>query len=308
MVSVNPALRGTPAPDPPSPRVAALLSLLEPGLGHAYAGAWRLALAIWLGGLLLGFAGLAVVVRAPSVAAFVALGIAALALTLGVAVHAWRVAAGPAPASRPRGGRLVLALLAFYLGTSLVAAGARLWIRRDVVSAYRAPSEAMLPTIAPGDLFYVVRHDRDALGEDRIVVFHQDGTTYVKRIAALAGDTVAMRAGRLLRNGRAVAEPWAHTDPPIDAVVHTSFVWQRDAVADPAAQARYAPTLDTWGPFVVPARHVFVLGDNRHRSEDSRYIGFVATDSIDGWPTLVYFSRDPDSRHIRWDRIGHALR
>jgi signal peptidase I len=51
---------------------------------------------------------------------------------------------------------------------------------------------------------------------------------------------------------------------------------------------------------------VFVLGDNRHDSLDSRYYGFIATDSVLGIPTYVYFSRD-SIEGVRWRRIGHRF-
>jgi len=54
----------------------------------------------------------------------------------------------------------------------------------------------------------------------------------------------------------------------------------------------------------VPAGNYFVLGDNRGESADSRYFGFVAADSIVQRPTVVYFSRDPQTHSVRWSRIG----
>jgi signal peptidase I len=101
-----------------------------------------------------------------------------------------------------------------------------------------------------------------------------------------------MRDGLLLRNGRPQREPFvAGRGNPVDAV------------------------RDTWGPLVVPPGHLFVLGDNRGRSLDSRYWGFVPDSLLRGTPWLVYYSFAPDSTapaawltRIRWQRIGSAVR
>ncbi len=61
------------------------------------------------------------------------------------------------------------------------------------------------------------------------------------------------------------------------------------------------------GPVVVPAGHAFMLGDNRDSSEDSRAYGAVPLYSIRQRPARVYFSRDPATGAIRWERAGRAI-
>jgi signal peptidase I len=182
-------------------------------------------------------------------------------------------------------------------------------VRTFVVEAYRIPSGSMEDTLLPGDFLLVNKWvygaevpftgrrlpPTRAPQHNDIVVFDWpvDRTkAFVKRLVGLPGDTVAMRDGRLLRNGRPQREPFvAGRGTPVDAV------------------------RDTWGPLVVPAGHFFVLGDNRSKSLDSRYWGFVPDSLLRGTPWLVYFSFAPDSTapaawltRIRWQRIGSAVR
>jgi signal peptidase I len=77
------------------------------------------------------------------------------------------------------------------------------------------------------------------------------------------------------------------------------------------------PTHDNWGPFVVPAGHYFMMGDNRYQSKDSRYWGFVPRENVRGRPIFVYYTYVPQDESdkalsfitdIRWGRIGHLIK
>jgi signal peptidase I len=125
-----------------------------------------------------------------------------------------------------------------------------------------------------------------------------------------------MRAGQLIRNGRAVRETYVeHIDPAEDPST-SEFAWQRAYVSRAVAEtSAYYPSRDNWGPLVVPTHRFFVLGDNRDDSSDSRYWGFVPDSSITGSPLFVYFSYVPDSTtpwswiaHVRWTRLGEVIR
>ena len=77
------------------------------------------------------------------------------------------------------------------------------------------------------------------------------------------------------------------------------------------------PTLDHWGPLLIPARHYMMLGDNRYQSKDSRYWGLVPRENVMGRPMFVYYSFVPSDESdrpvsfitdIRWSSIGHWIR
>ncbi len=115
-----------------------------------------------------------------------------------------------------------------------------------------------------------------------------------------------MTDGRLWVNGRQLDEPYAwHAEPTRDPVVD-EFRWQRRFLVGPGAldTAGYTPSRNNWGPLVVPVHNVFVLGDNRDNSLDSRYVGFVPESDVAARVDRIYFSRDPGTAAIRWRRFG----
>lgn len=215
-------------------------------------------------------------------------------------------------------------------------------LRIFVVEAFRIPTSSMEDTLLVGDFLLVSKVAYGARvpgtgwrlpglgGPDvgDVVVFRppasagrRGGARYVKRVVAGPGDTVAMRSGRLRRNGRRVGEPYARRDrgggsvhgPPVGR--GSRFGWQEAHLLPDARAGAYRATPDDWGPLRVPEDSVFVLGDNRAASEDSRYWGFVPREAATGEPLFVYWSRRPDGpgsrpwvERVRWRRIFSAVR
>ncbi|MES2523250.1 MAG: signal peptidase I, partial [Gemmatimonadota bacterium] len=182
-------------------------------------------------------------------------------------------------------------------------------LRAFLVEAYKIPSGSMEGTLLVGDFLLVnklvygaeipLSHTRlPALRTPKhgdVVVFEwpvDPSKNFVKRLVGLPGDTLSMHAGVLRRNGVALAERYVvHTDPGVDPL-NDDFRWQRGYLvntaqatpvgAQPEASVAmeypdgiYRPSRNNWGPIVVPPKHLFVLGDNRDNSLDSRYWGFV---------------------------------
>lgn len=209
-----------------------------------------------------------------------------------------------------------------------------LLVRAFLVEAYRIPSGSMEGTLLVGDFLLVnklvygaeVPFTGKRLPAFRhpkyldVVVFQwpEDPTkNFVKRLVGLPGDTLAMRKGTLVRNGQLQDERRyvVHSDPNGDPGGE-EFGWQKEfLVARNARTAPYHPSRNNWGPIVVPAKHYFMLGDNRDNSLDSRYWGFVADSLVLGSPMIVYYSYAPDSTasldwlmHVRWSRLGERVR
>jgi len=214
-------------------------------------------------------------------------------------------------------------------------------LRTFLVEAYRIPSGSMIPSMLIGDWLFVnklrygphvpfTRINLPGYAEPRrgeIVVFISppqidqpwDATPIlVKRLIAVAGDTVHARGGIVHINGEHERQGYAAGLPgtPGD-YVDPLFDWQKrvqltDSRFGPAPAQ---PTLEDWGPLVVPEGYLWMMGDNRTNSKDSRYWGFVPRENVRGRPMFVYYSWNADDSDrplpflldIRWDRIGHVF-
>jgi signal peptidase I len=219
-----------------------------------------------------------------------------------------------------------------------------------LIAAYRIPSGSMIPTLLIGDWLFVnmavygphlpfTNTPLPSFSEPKrgeVIVFvspyqadeaeqQRDPTpTLVKRMVGMPGDTLYMRAGLLYVNGVAqrqgfgiVSQPTASSSQPGD--ISALFDWQHKVELKTSrfGSAPNQPTLDNWGPLVVPAAHYFMMGDNRYESKDSRYWGPVPRENVRGRPSFVYYSyRSGDETDrplpfitdIRWGRIGTRIR
>jgi len=238
-------------------------------------------------------------------------------------------------AERVRAAAWRVARIALQFGASVALF---LVVRAFGVEMFKIPTPSMQGTLMVGDFLVVdklrygafvpfttwrlpaVRHP--ARGDVIVFKWPKDpSVNFVKRVVGVGGDTLAMRSGVLYRNGVPVSESYVASatmegDPTTDA-----FYWQRDYLASnlfarrPSASSSYWPSLNRWGPLIVPKNNYFVLGDNRENSLDSRYWGFVPDSLVRGTPLLVYFSYEPDSAsnfswltHARWRRLGTVVR
>ncbi len=159
------------------------------------------------------------------------------------------------------------AKIAAHLVALAVAAGA-IWF----YLTYRigiVPSDSMAPTLRPGDryLINIRAYSRRPPKRGDVVVFRTpDGEFWVKRVIGLPGEQVTVYMGRVFINGQLLPEPYL----------------------------RGAPFFERPMAFIVPEGHIFVLGDNRGHSEDSRDIGPVPLNWVVG--KAVYILQPPERR------------
>lgn len=189
------------------------------------------------------------------------------------------------------------------IGLALLLA---LFIRTFIVQAFKIPSGSMIPTLQIGDHIlvnklaygiripfwgqYIVQFGKPQRGDVIVFVFPEDRSKdFIKRVIGVGGDLVEIRDKRVYINGRPVKDTHAHfegDDSPGGGPVYIR---------------------DDYGPRRVPGGHVFVMGDNRDRSYDSRFWGFVKLQEVRGKAFLIYWSWDGDDRWVRWERIGDLI-
>ncbi|MDQ7819851.1 MAG: signal peptidase I [Armatimonadota bacterium] len=157
------------------------------------------------------------------------------------------------------------------LDASIVAAGLSLLIITFVVQAFFIPSGSMEPTLQVGDRILVAKfaYRLSPIRRGDVIVFHyplNPGKDFVKRVVALGGETVELRDGVVLIN-----------DTPVTQLSAPE--------ADDAGRA----CTTNYGPQTVPRGYLFVLGDNRCNSEDSRFFGFVPEQNVVGRALFIYW-------------------
>lgn len=180
-----------------------------------------------------------------------------------------------------------------------------LFIRTFVVQAFKIPSGSMKPTLKVGDHLLVNKFTYgvklpftrktlvpiDDPEREDIVVFKYpvDRTKdFIKRVVGVAGDTIEIRDKKIYLN-----------NAPYD---DGHGVYTDELIFPTAIQPR-----DNFGPVTVPAGHIFVMGDNRDQSYDSRFWGFVDLKDVLGKAFMIYWSWDRSTRAVRWSRIGMVL-
>jgi signal peptidase I len=177
--------------------------------------------------------------------------------------------------------------------------------------AYVIPSASMEGSLLIGDHVIVNKFGvgrevrRDELVTLRYPVDPKQ--TFVKRVIGIPGDHIRLVDKQVIRNGRRLVEPYvrhnsADTDAYLDNFPGAPNTLLREQGLDMLAHHV------SDGEVVVPEGSLFVLGDNRDDSIDSRYWGFVPRANVIGQPVFVYWSYDAAASKTRWGRTFHVLK
>jgi signal peptidase I len=192
-----------------------------------------------------------------------------------------------------------------YIEAIILAILIAFFIRTFVIQAYKIPSGSMKPTLLIGDHILVSKFNygiklpwiRSTLipvgapkrGDIVVFIYPEDRSKdFIKRLIGLPGDTIEIRDKKILLNGL----PWSDT--------HGVYV--DNTVIPGSVQPR-----DNFGPVKVPEGALFVMGDNRDESYDSRFWGFVPMKEVLGKALIIYWSWNHDDHDVRWKRIGSIL-
>lgn len=214
-----------------------------------------------------------------------------------------------------------------YLTTLVLALVCALVVRNYVLTAYKVPTGSMQPALKPGDFIFCSRisygfsfpftdlklmSSQPARGD--LLVFsylNQPQVTYVKRVIGLPGDKVQIKEGRLIINDEPVHYKLLsgmdadNPNPDMFDIYEEAVAAQKWSVI-----FQKSATGKNFGPLVVPPGEVFLLGDNRDTSDDSRYWGTVPVNQIIGRVVFIWFSLDKQQKwggnrypSVRWERV-----
>ena len=229
-----------------------------------------------------------------------------------------------------------------YVEAIVIAVALALVIRSFVVQAFKIPSGSMIPTLLIGDHLLVnklvYRFRLPERGEVVVFKFPQDRKTdFIKRVVALPGDEVELADGKLLVNRAAVPDPYASYGPgrpsgrerhlppfrvpkkgetvrlegpnaELYRLLIANELRERDRpasvdVVDGKVRVDGA-VVESWQ---AADDYLFMMGDNRDNSFDSRFWGPVRREDVVGKAMIIYWSFGNRLWQIRWDRIGDII-
>ena len=188
----------------------------------------------------------------------------------------------------------------------LVAIVLALFIRTFIIQAFKIPSGSMKQTLQIGDhilvnkfiygskmpflMTTIVSIKNPERGDIVVFKFPEDpNKDFIKRVIGIAGDVVECRDKQIYINHKRLNHDFGiHTDSNIIS--------------------RGVQPRDNFGPVVVPENSLFVMGDNRDHSYDSRFWGFVDLKALKGKALIIYWSWDKENFGVRWNRIGKILK
>ncbi len=180
-----------------------------------------------------------------------------------------------------------------------------LFIRAFIIQAFKIPSGSMQNTLQIGDHILVnkfiygvklpftsttiIPYKNPQRGDIVVFKFRQEPKKdFIKRTIGIPGDVIEIRNKEVYVNKKRLEQDYAiYTD------LH---------IIPKAMQPR-----DNFGPVTVPEDSIFVMGDNRDHSYDSRFWGFVNLKDVKGKAFIIYWSWDNDNFGVRWGRIGKIL-
>jgi signal peptidase I len=178
-----------------------------------------------------------------------------------------------------------------------------------IVQAFKIPSQSMEPTLLVGDHLLVNKFVFEGRGawyekflpyrpvrRGDIIVFkfpYDDHPHYVKRVIGLPGDRLRIINQHVYVNGEPLDEPYVVHDPLGADSFGDDFPPTSRHFLESGLRPEWAARLFDYvdrSSLVIPPNRYFVMGDNRDRSWDSRYWGFVNRDAIMGRPLVIYWS------------------
>ncbi len=290
------------------PWLAGLLSLLMPGLGQIYNGQAKRGLLLYC---LFWIAYLAAVITTIALpfsfkfAVLILMLISAYLVYLYVILDSIRNARRLVNTYQLKSYNKWYIYLGIYVLLWLVQIAFGITGREVLVQAYNTPAGSMIPALHVGERIlvnnltygvhipfrggYMARYNKPKRGDVVVYVYPKDRYTgFLHRVIGEEGDLVEIREKKVYINGQLFDDPYAH--------------FEGNNLSKKLKQF-----MDNFGPERVPKNHIFVMGDNRDRSHDSRFRGFLDISDVKGKAFIIYWSWDGDNSRVRWRRIGMRI-
>lgn len=192
-----------------------------------------------------------------------------------------------------------------YIEAIIIAILVAVFIRTFIMQAYKIPSRSMVPALLVGDHLLVnkflygvkIPYFRQTIipitdpqrGDIVVFIYPNDRSKdFIKRVIGISGDTIEIKNKKILLNGKEYTDAYG--------IYSDSTIYPR------SLQPR-----DNFGPVTVPPQSLFVMGDNRDESADSRYWGFVDLKDVEGKALIIYWSWNSEDNNLRWQRLGNLL-
>jgi len=300
-----------------NPTVALLLSVC-PGLGQQYAGHLVRGIVLYVALIVVSWLAAIAFMYIDSRVSIVFLAVPFVGVAL-IALDAWRLARKqPADYQLKWFNRPVVYAGVFLFLLFTVNPLMDMLVGANIVRAFPVTSSSMAPTVLKNDLLVINKLSEPGRGDVVLIDFRGEGASsrfsdvidielfrrivhslfgkdeiaykdgqLVRRLIALPGDTVEIKDGKVAVNGTRLEEPYLMRDIPAHG-------------EDPVEQ----PFTDDFGPETVPEGMVFVLGDNRGFSIDSRVLGPIPRKQVVGKVTKVFWSWNFDDHQIHWERTA----
>jgi len=126
-------------------------------------------------------------------------------------------------------------------------------------------------------------------GDIVVFIFPNDRSKdFIKRVIGVEGDKIEIRNKKIFINNQEYNDPFG-------------------IYSDKNIHSQAFDTRDNFGPVIVPRKSIFVMGDNRDESLDSRFWGFVDLKDVEGKAFIIYWSWDHEKHNLRWERLGKLL-
>jgi signal peptidase I len=256
------------------PILAFLLSLVTPGLGQIYNGQFNKGVSYLVGFLLVYIVFSFLLFKFYGMICYL---IIMLGFFLFILLDALLGAIKSKTEALKSYNRWYIYLIIFLLSAVAIRPLLGWTIKNNIARAYKIPSSGMKPALLVGDRLIanmrIYKSEKPKRGDIVIFEFPKDPSKeFIKRVIGMEEEKVQVVNNKIYINDKLLHDPWGY--------------FEDDGLG------KGLPVSERFGPVVVPKDSLFVLGDNRNNSQDSRFFGFVNIKQVKGKALYLYWAKD----------------